>query len=204
MECRRCGRQISEDAAYCSSCGQSITQASEPTQPELEPVGPIEPEAIAEQQGPQFSYAGFWLRLVAYVIDIFLLSILVDIFILSPLMPRAGISPENPWAMFRNSSRQVLAINLLIIMVEWCYFAVLESSAWQASLGKKLLGLYVVDAQGKRTSFARASGRFFAMAVLSTLTLGISDIMGAFTPKKQMLHDMIAKCLVLKKTSPRR
>ncbi len=202
MECRRCGTQISDDAAYCSSCGQSTTeQTSEPTEPQIEPV---EAQAIPQRPKPQVSYAGFWLRLVAYVIDIFLLSIVIDIFILTPLMPRAGISPENPWAMFRSNSRQVLAINLLIIMVEWCYFAVLESSAWQASLGKKLLGLYVVDAQGKKMSFGRASGRFFAMAILSTLTVGISDVMGAFTPKKQMLHDMIAKCLVLKRTSARR
>ncbi len=199
MECRRCGAQVSDDAAYCSSCGQPTTDGFK-----QQTASGTEPQTIPRRQIPQAPYAGFWLRLIAYVIDLFLLSVAIDIFILNPLMPRAGISPENPWAMLRSNSRQVLAINLLAIMVEWCYFALLESSRWQGSVGKRLLGLYVVDAEGKRISFARASGRFFAMTIFSTLTVGISDVMGAFTPKKQMLHDMLAKCLVLKRTSLKR
>jgi uncharacterized RDD family membrane protein YckC len=171
-------------------------------EPRTGPIEPVGAQAVPQRSKAQVPYAGFWLRLVAYAIDILLLSIVIEIFIFNPLMPRAGIS--NPWEMFHKHGRQVDAINLLVIMVEWCYFALLESSAWQASVGKKLLGLYVVDEHGKKVSFARASGRFFAMAALSPLTLGLSDLMGAFTPKKQMLHDMIAKCLVLKKTSVRR
>lgn len=130
-----------------------------------------------------------------------MLSIVSGIFILGPLLPRAGISPNNPWALINNGSRQVLAIELLMMMLQWCYWALLESSAWQATLGKKVLGLYVTDLSGKRISFVRASGRYFAM-IISTLTVGIGYVMAGFTPKKQALHDMIAECLVLKKTSP--
>ncbi|SRR5579875_491658 len=196
LECRRCGAEIADHAAYCTACGQATQEgAHEQTTIETAPGA-----RAGVRQEPRVAYAGFWLRVFAWIIDIFLLSIFVGIFILNPLMPRAGISPENPWAMFNSSSRQVLAINLLVLMAQWCYFALLESSAWQASLGKRLLGIYVTDARGKRLSFARASGRYFAM-IVSTLTLGIGYVMGAFTPKKQMLHDMIADCLVLKKTS---
>jgi uncharacterized RDD family membrane protein YckC len=196
LECRRCGAEISDDAAYCMACGQATREGAHEQDT---PVTAPESKAGIRQK-PAIAYAGFWLRVFAWIIDIFLLSIFVGIFILNPLMPRAGISPENPWAMFNSNSRQVLAINLLVLMVQWCYFALLESSAWQASFGKRLLGIYVTDAQGKRISFARASGRYFAM-IVSTLTLGFGYVMGAFTPKKQMLHDMIADCLVLKKTS---
>lgn len=202
MQCRRCGAQISEDSAYCSSCGQATDERADETAN----------DQLATNTAPQISsgkphpaaapvaYAGFWLRAFAWIIDMLVLGIVVGILILNPLLPRAGISPDNVRAMFNSNNPQVLAINLLVLMAEWCYFALLESSAWQASLGKKALGLYVTDLRGNRLSFARASGRYFGM-ILSTLSLGIGYAMAGFTPKKQALHDLIAGCLVFKKTS---
>lgn len=193
MECRRCGAQISDDAAYCSACGEPTGErANESSEGDF-------PSRTVPLSKPNASvaYAGFWLRAVAWVIDMFLLGILVGIFILNPLLPRAGISPGNTRAVFTSHSPQLLPIELLVVMAEWCYFGLLESSRWQASLGKRLLGLYVTDQQGNRISFARASGRFFGMYI-STLTIGIGYVMAGFTPKKQALHDMLAKCLVLR------
>ncbi|MDE3170255.1 MAG: RDD family protein [Acidobacteriota bacterium] len=199
MKCRRCGAQISDDAAYCSACGEPTAERGDDgseTNFGLHTVSESKPEASV-------AYAGFWLRAVAWVVDMFLLGVVVGIFILNPLLPRAGISPDNPKAVFNTGNPQVLAINLLVLMAEWCYFGLLESSPWQASVGKRLLGLYVTDQQGKRVSFARASGRFWGM-YLSTLTIGIGYLMAGFTPRKQALHDLLAKCLVLKKTSRRK
>ncbi len=79
----------------------------------------------------------------------------------------------------------------------WLYFAILESSAWQGTVGKKVLGLRVTDLDGNRISFGRATGRFFAKLV-SNFTFMIGYIMAGFTAKKQALHDMIAGCLVTK------
>jgi len=73
----------------------------------------------------------------------------------------------------------------------------MESSVWQATLGKKTLGLRVTDLQGNRISFGRASGRFFGR-IISGLTLFIGYIMAGFTEKKQALHDIIASCLVIR------
>jgi uncharacterized RDD family membrane protein YckC len=74
----------------------------------------------------------------------------------------------------------------------------MESSKYQSTLGKAVLGIKVTDLKGNRISFGRASGRFFAK-IISSLTLGVGYIMIAFTEKKQGLHDMIAECLVVKK-----
>jgi uncharacterized RDD family membrane protein YckC len=82
-------------------------------------------------------------------------------------------------------------------MLNWIYYAALESSAWQATLGKKVLGLRVTDLAGNRISFARASGRFFGM-ILSGMILGIGFLMAGFTARKQALHDILAGCLVLR------
>jgi ssDNA-binding Zn-finger/Zn-ribbon topoisomerase 1 len=83
-------------------------------------------------------------------------------------------------------------------MTWWVYFAVLESSEWQATLGKMVCGLIVVDEYDNRISFARATGRYFAQ-ILSALILGIGFIMVAFTRRKQGLHDLLAGTLVTRK-----
>lgn len=199
MECRRCGAQIPDDSAFCTACGRAATQQASELGNETSSASRL---ASVEQSKSAVAYAGFWLRTFAYIIDAFLLSFVTGIFILDPLLQRAGISPQNRWALFTSNSRQVMAIQLLIVMVQWCYFALLESSPWQASIGKRIFGLYVTDIGGKRISFARATGRYFA-TIISTLTFGIGYLMGGFTLKKQMLHDMIAECLVMKKTSHR-
>jgi uncharacterized RDD family membrane protein YckC len=84
-------------------------------------------------------------------------------------------------------------------VAQWLYFALLESSSWQGTLGKKALGLIVTDMMGRRISFARATGRHFAK-IISGMILLIGYLMAGFTERKQALHDMIAGCLVFRKT----
>ena len=87
---------------------------------------------------------------------------------------------------------------MLVTMAAWLYWALLESSPWQATLGKKALGLLVTDLQGRRITFARASGRYFGK-LLSTIVLGTGYLMAGFTEKKQALHDILAGCLVTRR-----
>jgi len=61
-----------------------------------------------------------------------------------------------------------------------------------------LLGIQVVDLEGRQISFGRASGRHFAK-ILSTIILMIGFLMALFTQRKQALHDIIAGCLVVKR-----
>jgi uncharacterized RDD family membrane protein YckC len=87
--------------------------------------------------------------------------------------------------------------NLVGILITWLYFTISESSPWQATLGKKLLGLKVADEAGNRIGFGKANGRYWSK-ILSALILCIGFIMVAFTEKKQGLHDKIAGTLVFK------
>jgi uncharacterized RDD family membrane protein YckC len=75
----------------------------------------------------------------------------------------------------------------------------LESSKWQATVGKSVMNLRVTNLEGRRISFGHATGRFFAKIVSSLIPLAIGYIMAAFTERKQALHDLIAGTLVLKK-----
>jgi uncharacterized RDD family membrane protein YckC len=144
------------------------------------------------------AYAGFWLRAVAYLIDTFLLGILVGLTILMPLIARGAIPADNPWYLFTATGRQVIAIQLLVAMAQWLYFASFESSRWQATPGKRALGLVVTDLAGRRVSFARASGRNLGKHI-SEFIFMLGFAMAGFTVKKQALHDMMASCLVLRK-----
>jgi uncharacterized RDD family membrane protein YckC len=86
---------------------------------------------------------------------------------------------------------------LILLVGWWLYFAIMESSAKGATLGKMLLHLRVTDMKGDRISFARATGRFFAKA-LGILTFYIGFLIAVFTAKKQALHDLISGCLVVR------
>jgi len=88
---------------------------------------------------------------------------------------------------------------LILLGGLWLYYALLESSAWQGTVGKKALGLIVTDLDGRPITFARATGRFFSRLITGLVPLMIGYILAGITAKKQALHDMIAGTLVLRK-----
>lgn len=185
--CPKCGAEAASDAEICNACGEPLKRASTDS-------GATPPQIGAAGARRRVIYAGFWLRLAAYLIDSLLLGIVVGFAILRPLMDRAGIPPDNPWILFTGGGRQIIAINMLVTMASWLYWASMESSPWQATLGKKALGIEVTDLAGRRISFARASGRYFGKIIF------IGFILAGFTERKQALHDMIAACLVVRKS----
>ncbi len=124
-------------------------------------------------------YSGFWIRLFAYIIDTIV-----------TLIPIAAVA-----VVFEKNESLVA---LLTLVIAWLYTALLTSSSWRATVGKKVLGLVIVDEYGERLSFGRASGRFLG-EIISMLTCGIGYLMIAFTAHKQGLHDKIAKTFVIKK-----
>jgi uncharacterized RDD family membrane protein YckC len=153
------------------------------------------------------TYAGFWLRFLAYLIDGLILSPVLIVFFfigaamtggLAHLMAISSQRGEvDPAAVF--SLVSLLATFVAItLLLRWLYSAYLESGEKQATWGKQVLGLYVTDLHGQRISFAHASGRFFAKMISSLIPAGIGYIMAGFTEKRQALHDMIASTLVLK------
>jgi uncharacterized RDD family membrane protein YckC len=152
-------------------------------------------------------YAGFWLRFLAYIIDNVVLGVIFGVIVLL-VIAAVGVgyfrtmvqgmqdgTGEFPVALVG----AILVGALLTLVVSWIYHAWMESSEYQATLGKMALGMIVTDLTDRPISFARASGRFFAKIITGLIPLGIGYIMAGFTEKKQALHDMIASCLVLKK-----
>jgi len=216
MFCSSCGATVKEGAPFCNSCGRPIVGYSVGQASSGSAAGgaPAASGAGVSRSGTPTArdtglYAGFWLRLVADIIDNVLLGIpygflAVMIFASAVPMLRDLTATQNPNPLLIASvlGSRIFLFVLLNLLGTWLYWSLLESSSWQATLGKKALGLYVTDLQGSRVSFGKASGRFFAGRGISFVpSLGglyylIDCIMAGFTEKKQALHDMIASCLV--------
>ena len=151
---------------------------------------------------PRVQYAGFWLRFLAYLIDSLVLSVPAVFLVFLMFVGMAGslsqIERRNEVVPVLGSILFLILFYVLLFAGLWLYYAIMESSSWQATLGKKALNLQVTDLNGRRISFGRASGRFFGK-LISGMILNIGYIMAGFTEKKQALHDMIAGCLVLRR-----
>lgn len=154
------------------------------------------------------TYGGFWIRFVAYVIDAIILSIAASIIIL-PVLGALGfgaygtmsgggeMSEDQVGALIGMITGAGLFMQLAYIVIYWLYFALMESSAKQATIGKMALGLKVINKDGSRMNFGQATLRYFGKLV-STAILLIGYIIAGFTEKKQALHDMIAGTYVVK------
>lgn len=216
MYCSKCGVNLAAGVAFCGSCGTPTgTPATVIARPAASSgyVGGssrapyADPAGLAVSRG--FSYAGFWLRVVAALIDGVIMGIaagvlFVPLFILTGagahidgLAERHGRPPDP--AIIVGLVGMILVFAAVSVLIQWLYHAYLESGDKQATWGKQALGLYVTDLMGNRVTFGRSSGRFFAKIVTGMIPLGIGYIMAGFTERKQALHDMIASCLVLRR-----
>ena len=160
---------------------------------------PLPPLQHYGQQPHQVMYAGFWPRFVAVIIDGMIMaagSCFIAVCIGSVFGARGGMR-IGPSGTGSSLAVEVL-FQLVKIIISWLYCSMMESGPWQATLGKKALGLVVTDLQGNRITFGRATGRHFAK-IISAIILLIGYMMAGWTEKKQALHDMIAGTLVVKR-----
>jgi uncharacterized RDD family membrane protein YckC len=128
-------------------------------------------------------YAGFWIRVGAYLLDVIILAV-INFFM--------GLMSSPDYSMLGGT-------NIILSLVQLCigviYFSAMESSTRQATLGKMAVGIKVGDANGEQVTFGNALGRYFAK-ILSGLILFIGFMMVGWDPKKQGLHDRLADTYV--------
>lgn len=146
------------------------------------------------------TYAGFFKRTAAYIIDTIIYGIVSYVIALVLGILLALTTSANPDALSFGQNMLFGFVSLLITLGCYLtYYVWAESSAWQATIGKKIMGLKVTDIYGRRISFWRSLGRNFGM-IISGIILCIGYLMCFWTQKKQCLHDKMAGCLVVDTT----
>lgn len=215
--CNKCGAQNSAGAQFCSRCGAPANPVAapgsapvgsygtpgssyaSPSAGDIPPVqGPGRTYSAATPQYPTQAagvrYAGFWVRVVAAIVDHVILRVVVAP--VSLIFGGLGMASRMSGLPHRGIGLLGSGVTVILLLFgSWLYEAFMESSSYQATLGKMIFGMKVTDLSGNRISFERATGRHFAK-YLSGIILGIGYIMVGVTERKQGLHDLLAGTLV--------
>lgn len=144
-------------------------------------------------------YAGFWVRVLAQVIDSIVLGIVyvpIQIAMVLLAIPLLG-----DMSTTSNVNEGPMIIGYLILLflylgVSFAYIIMMPASKFQGTFGKKIMGIKIVDEDGGRISVRKSILRYLGM-IVSGLTFYIGYIMVAFHPQKRALHDIIAKTHVV-------
>jgi uncharacterized RDD family membrane protein YckC len=193
-------------------------------------------------------YAGFWVRTVAFLIDSVVVYVAQTLLQVALGLQAVAFTDLESMRRYIADSRVMtgwVLFTVLALLWQWLYYAFMEASSRQGTLGKMAMGLAVTDLEGRKLSFARASGRFLGKGVANVLagvvllvgTVGLmagmnpnasdpsaaftaaavmgvlgaslvavliviaSNVMAAFTKRKQALQDLVSGCVVLRKPS---
>ncbi|MFH0766162.1 MAG: RDD family protein [Calditrichota bacterium] len=184
MFCPKCGTQVESGVAFCQVCGTPAKNADSPASvyyPSREPT-----------------YGGFWIRVMAAVVDSVILGIAS---FLSSFAVGGLVQLILSLLGYEKTTVTIVSViggYLFGSTLGWLYFAWFESSAKQGTPGKIYFNLAVTDLAGKRITFVKATGRYFCKQI-SSLILGIGFIMVAFSDRKQGLHDLMAGTYVVRR-----
>ena len=196
--CATCGNQALPDGEFCLFCGDLLTESGRHVA--IVPKAPLGGYTGSSTNVPMTEgreYAGFWRRVWAGSIDVsleivaaLLLSFLIDL--IFNFVGRA-------FGIGRESTAYVTGFAFIILLAVggWLYAACSESSPRRATIGKRIMGLPVVNADGGRLTFGQASARH-VMKFLSLFSLGIGFLMAGWTKRRQALHDIPTDCLVIR------
>src|SRR5258708_1105900 len=131
------------------------------------------------------SYGGFWVRVLAYLVESVIMLTLCILLI-------AGAAFLGDFG--------AMVIGAVGILGPLLYWGILQASPRQATFGKSLLGLKVTDSDGERLSLVRSLVREIAK-IVSGIPMGLGFLLAAFTGRKQALHDMLASTTVVRDSS---
>ena len=135
-------------------------------------------------------YAGFWMRVTAFFIDMILIAIVTW-----PIL-----AATYGWDYF-NIDRDTTINGTVDFFVSWILPSMVIIAFWfykSATPGKIALSLKIIDVHTlKRPTKGQFVIRYFS-SILSALPLGLGLIWVAFDDKKQAWHDKLAGTLVVR------
>jgi len=182
---------------FCNSCGNHFAAAELAVFGESAVCADCQPgyvqrlrQGMVSSSGVHvFRYAGFWIRVLAVIID----SIILQIVQYAIFIP-AGLSSFTDSRVFESVTAVTAVLVLLFLNIAYYVFF---WTRYCATPGKMALGLKVVRPDGELISTGQAIGRYFAQFV-DALTIGIGYMMAGWNSEKRALHDMICNTRVIR------
>ena len=173
-DCPRCRHRNDVDSLFCVNCGLPFDGEAAPpilgAHPSIGPTGTL--------------YQGFWIRVLAYVIDF--VALYVGFIIVRALI--GELDNYSATTDFTAHDAYYLLFGVL--------YDIILVGAFGATFGKYVVGIKIIQYDGSRVGYGRAAGRYFA-ACLSGLFLGIGYLVVAVKSDKRALHDLIAGTVVI-------
>jgi uncharacterized RDD family membrane protein YckC len=171
--CSKCGAQNFATAQFCQKCGGGLSVGLAPM-PHVVPVQAYATApAMAYAAVPTSRYGGFWIRLLAHLIDhVILGAIAAPLFFILVLPAALRVAHEAERNQEPSPEMIIAIVSSVFIYIalafvgQWLYEALLTSSSWQGTLGKWVLQLKDTDEMGNRIGFGGAAGRLFARSCL--------------------------------------
>ena len=193
------------DIRYCSECGRAFPARQLTPYGDLSVCAQCQP-AYAQRlagTGSARHYGGFWIRLLALIIDGIIVGVVSGIIRIPLGLAIGGVGlglsrNPDPSQVFA-ALPAILSLAGLSFMIQLALslgYEVYFLSTKGATPGKMALGLKVTGPKGSPLSAGLAAGRYFAR-ILSWLTLCIGFIIAAFDSEKRALHDHICGTRVI-------
>ncbi|MFC1935485.1 RDD family protein [Chloroflexota bacterium] len=134
-------------------------------------------------------YASFWLRLVAFSIDSFVLFI---VYLALSVLRIIG----EFWQLAGGGTLPVFVASALIFLTPSLYYWLLTGLRGQ-TLGKMVVGIRVVNNQGNKPGLVRAALRESIGKTISTIVLLLGFFWVIWDDHKQGWHDKLASTYVV-------
>jgi len=134
------------------------------------------------------AFAGFWVRLAAYAIDQALTMLATGAIAGTIIAISDGLYGGEATDAFLTT--HTLLANVVATVIALFYYGYFMAGPWQATPGKRLLGIYVIRVNGERMDAASAVLRYLAY-VLSILPFFVGFLMVFWTPERKALHDIV-------------
>ena len=164
-----------------------------------DPSAPIAAVSLSYQDGAAtLAYATFGQRLLACLLDSLIVAAMQI-----PVLTIGGLISSSLEAGGTNKEAAEAAVGFAMlsffVLSGGAYYALLEASRWQATLGKRAMGIEVVDIGGGRATLLQTSVRF-VLRLVSGAIFGLGFLLAMVTSRRQTLHDLCANCVVVKAT----
>ncbi len=178
LRCPACAAAVFPDADFCSNCGQAVSAS---------PYGEVE-------------YMGFWIRFAAFIVDRIIVYVIA-----AAIAAIIGVSrtsgDADPIAQ-EDITISLEAINYSFLLLVWglsVTYGALLTSLWGQTLGKMLLRIQVVDANGSIPPWYRVIARELPGKFLSEGIVWIGYVWIGFDPRKRGWHDYLGGSFVVRK-----